>query len=230
MTREDLWAARLTGAQRYLSYVLLGLSLVLGAVSTGAGFSSWSVYGWTVVVSVVAAVWTYLLDTRYPGTEQDSTRATVFFVGRWVLAAVLVVANPWFGIYAFGGYIDALRLLSFRRAVVGIVATAALTAISQLAGVPEATPSELAAFGLLWLMNAGLATGFSYYGLMVERQNEQRRTVIAELEETNTRLHAGAHRERGTACAACLASPRGRRARRAGCGLPARSTTRSPKV
>ena len=68
------------------------------------------------------------------------------------------------------------------------MATAPLSAISQMAGLPEATPLALGAFGLLWLMNAGLATAFSYYGLIVDRQNEQRRTVIAELEETNTRL------------------------------------------
>ncbi len=185
---DDERVARFTRAQRYLSYPLLALSLGLAAALVSTGFSSWRVFIWAAALSVVAAAWTYLLDTRHKHTEQDSVRATVFFAGRWVLSALLVVANPWFGIYTFGGYIDALRLFTFRRAVVAIVATAPLSAISQMAGLPEATPLALGAFGLLWLMNAGLATAFSYYGLIVDRQNEQRRTVIAELEETNTRL------------------------------------------
>ncbi len=186
--RDDERVALITRAQRYLSYPLLALSLGLAAALVSAGYSSWRVFIWAAALSVVAAAWTYFLDTRYEHTEQDSVRATVFFAGRWVLAALLVLANPWFGIYTFGGYIDALRLFSFRRAVIAIVATAPLSAISQMGGILPTTPVELAAFGLLWLMNAGLATGFSYYGLIVERQNEQRRKAIGDLEATNTRL------------------------------------------
>ncbi len=188
VTQEDPWQGRIVRGERYLPYPLLALSLALAAGSVASGWSSWEVYRWTVVLAVVTAVWTYLLDTRYPNTPKDSGRGTVFFVGRWFLALALVVANPWFGFYTFVGYIDALRLFSFRRAVVGILATAPLSAIAQMAGPPDATVGSLVAFGVLCLVNGGLAGAFSYYGMVVERQNEERRRAIDELEVANAKL------------------------------------------
>ena len=185
---SDAHASRVWRAQRYLSYPALVFSALLGAVAVSTGWSTWATYRWLLVVAAVAAIWTLLYDTMHPQWENQPRRMVPFYVVRWVLTAVLVVGNPWFGLYAFVGYIDALRFFTWRWAVVGIGATALLTATSQAAGLPDATVVQIGAFTFLWLFNFALATGFSYGGVVMERQSEERRAVIEELVETNKRL------------------------------------------
>ncbi|MCX5228782.1 sensor histidine kinase [Streptomyces sp. NPDC006553] len=110
------------------------------------------------------------------------------FVLRTTLAFALTWLNPFFAIYACVGYFDATHLLPRRLAHAGLLATAATMAGSQSGGLPPASLMQWLAFGGLFALNAGLATGFSHLATKDAEKAAERAATIAELGRANNRL------------------------------------------
>ena len=111
-----------------------------------------------------------------------------YAVGLAVLTAALVTLQPWFGFFAFIGYVNALTLLSGAARIILVVVTAATAAASQIGGVQNIQGGGIAVYVVVLGINAGLFLVFGHYGDLVERQNVQRKQTIDELALANDRL------------------------------------------
>ncbi|GAB7192195.1 sensor histidine kinase [Kineococcus sp. NUM-3379] len=178
------WAVRLERWERLLPYPLLVVSAALAAVLTAQGWSTWE--RWWQLLGV--AVLTGALTAWFEHRPRPPRVALAWYAVRWVLCLVLVLGNPFYGVLAWVGYIDAIRFFRFPAALCGIAATAVLVALSQSAGPPEPSPVKVLGFLLLWAFNAALVTLFSSQGLLAEQRMAERRAAVAELTEANRRL------------------------------------------
>jgi signal transduction histidine kinase len=114
----------------------------------------------------------------------------VFFAGLVVLMAVLVIRAPWFGFFAFSGYLYVYALPPSRWRMLGVLAVAAIAATSQDGGLPQPGLTALALYGLIVAVNMALACGITWFTWVREEQNNQRVQALAELAETNRKLEA----------------------------------------
>ena len=184
LSTSEGWAVRLERCERGLPYPLLAVSAALAAVLTAQGWSTWARWWQLLGVAVLVGALTAWFEHR----PRPARTALAWYAVRWALCLVLVLGNPFYGVFAWVGYVDAIRFFRFRRALWGIAATAVLIALSQSAGVPEPSPTKVGGFVLLWAFNAGLVTLFSSQGLLAEQRMAERRAAIAELVEANRRL------------------------------------------
>ncbi|GGY37003.1 histidine kinase [Streptomyces omiyaensis] len=123
-----------------------------------------------------------------PGAPGPASVA--YFTLRAALALALTWCNPFFAVFACIGYFDAVHLLPPRPLCVraGLTVVALTLAGSQSGGIPPASALQWAAFGGLFLLNAGLAVGLSHLGAKEAEKAAERAATIAELARANTRL------------------------------------------
>jgi hypothetical protein len=81
--------------------------LVLLAIATGITLSLPA----TLVLSSVAGGWVLALDTLNPVWHKHKLLGVVYYAGLLVLAAALIALAPWYGIFAFSGYLRSFECL-----------------------------------------------------------------------------------------------------------------------
>jgi signal transduction histidine kinase len=100
------------------------------------------------------------------------------------LSAALVLRDPVYGFFAWSGYVS-VALLPRRAVPAGVLATALVTALSQVGGAPD-DGSGWAVYLVVWLANAGVAGTVIALAIV---QRDQRERLEAALRE-NAGLHA----------------------------------------
>ena len=192
--RQEPWERQETRFLRFIPYVLLVLPTVITLLQPAPS----PTHQWiTVGVAATAAAWIFGMDTLNPTWRQDQQGRhqlpAIYFAGLLVLFAILIVRAPWYGIFAFTGYLRALLCLAGGWRTVGIGATALLLALSQVGGVEGLRVAGLPSFLVLCLLNIAMAGTLSYFGWRtIERDRERKETLVelaAALEE-NRGLHA----------------------------------------
>jgi len=197
LTELERWGS----IQRYIPYggIVIGTLLTLAVRDV-----DWPAPWVDFVFAAAAALWVRLFRPEYGDRPLPGP---VFFVGWTLLAGALVVCSPWNGFVAFVGYLFALDLLRGWWRFVGVAATAAIVATSQIGGLPPATAPGLAIWGGVALVNAVLASFFGYYGWLTDEQSAARKRAIDQLNEANARL-AAAMKENAQLQAQLVASAR----------------------
>ncbi|WP_216592839.1 sensor histidine kinase [Verrucosispora sioxanthis] len=112
---------------------------------------------------------------------------TLYYVGLLAFAAVLVTASPWYGFFAWVGFLHAFLVLDGRWRFVGMAATAVLIATAQGGGLPSSW-SNWPLWLVLVLVNLALAGAVSWFNLVGEREDARRKRLVAELAATNRQL------------------------------------------
>jgi signal transduction histidine kinase len=112
----------------------------------------------------------------------------IYFVGLIALMAILVVRAPWFGFFAFTGYLHAFRVLHGRWRLLCVAAVAVIAATSQYGGFPALSPGGLASFAIFVTINVLVAGAGAWFALVSEQQNERRKEALAALEAANRQL------------------------------------------
>jgi signal transduction histidine kinase len=166
-------------------YVLLA---VLTAFTVAMRHADWPALTVDLALCAATALWILGLVTLRPAARQRLAPMTLFLVGLAALMLVLVVRDPWFGMFAPAGYVYAFLLLSWpwRLAGVGAVAVAAGTA--QATGVPKTT-----VLGVLAYVAVVAANVLPMWGLVWVIEHDARRKAahlraLAEAREANDRL------------------------------------------
>jgi hypothetical protein len=144
----------------------------------------------TLAIAALAAAWMLWMVTLHPGWTRRRGLMAAFYVGLMAFVAVLVVRNPWFGLFAVTGYLYAWELLAGRWRLVGVTAAAVLHATGIFGGRLPTSPAAIVAFVLLVAVIVALTALFSSLGEVVSEQNQQRKRMVAELAEANRRLEA----------------------------------------
>jgi hypothetical protein len=120
----------------------------------------------TLGVAGLAAAWMLWMVSLHPGWARRRGPMAVYVVGLLALIAVLVSRGPWFGLFAFTGYLHAWEFLSGRWRLAGVTAAAALHVTAIFGGrPPEPTLPAVAAFIVLVVVIAAMAIAFSYWGM-----------------------------------------------------------------
>ncbi len=178
----EAWSARMDRLVRLIPIPLLVVSSILAWFTYRSGFGTGQRF--EIALGLVAAAVVWNLVVTGPG-RRGPTFDTVAFVGHSALAAALVWANPWFGIFAFTGYLLDERLPRANRA--GLVVTALIMAGSQMAGYPT---HLLTLGGYVIIAGVNIALALSMAGITDRMmvQNRERGLAIDELGETNRRL------------------------------------------
>ncbi len=162
VTVASLWLGRLEETHEIASVILL-----------------------VTATSVLRAVW---FRTTYP--QRSRSRANVaFFFAHAVLVATLCWLDTLFGFYAWIGFVDATLLMTRWWSLVGVSVTAVVVAISENDGV-HIGDGSLARFGTFVLLNVGIAWSIGQLVSHLERQSEERRALIAQLEQDMTDIEA----------------------------------------
>ncbi|MGV9577329.1 sensor histidine kinase [Streptomyces sp. NPDC003509] len=185
MTVEQRWAQ----FYRYGPYTLLGIAVLMAALSSGIiGMSRGDTYvtGLLVLAAFALQLW---WGRREPGVLPKSRPAQAYYVLRTLIAFALCWFNPFFSVYAIVGYFDVGHLLPPRFVRPGLLCTAVIMAGAQCgSGMPPASPVNWAAFGALFLLHAFLTLLFGNLSAREEERTRRQTATISELERANTRL------------------------------------------
>jgi signal transduction histidine kinase len=188
---EQPWERRETAVMRVLPLGLLGVSTVITLLQPAP--SRAHLLG-TLAVTAVAAAWVLALDTLHPGWKLPQRRLpTIYYFGLLVLGAILITRAPWYGIFAFTGYLRAFDCLPGRWGFAGIAATGILQALSQIGGPQNVLAAGIPSFAVLTLLNISLAALIAYFGWRTMQRDQERKQALAELAaalEENAGLHA----------------------------------------
>ena len=168
------------GPMRWMPYPLLAASLLITILQPAADGDG-SHLGWVLALTAVAAAWTAaLLGRGYPAAGHER-RLLVYFLGRLVLSVVLIALAPWYGIYSWFAFPEAIRYFSGKRAYAALGASAAVTSLSYVGGVPDTAS--------LWLVYVVVAIGVSvlvgFFATLAQRsweRDEQREVMVRQLQ------------------------------------------------
>jgi signal transduction histidine kinase len=186
---EDLddWERRLDSGVKWIPYVSLGVSLLL-ALLTDSLLPGPPV-AVTVVLTLLAAAWIFFMVNLHPAWSERRVLMGVYFVVLLALIAALIACTPVYGFFAFAGYLNAVYALRGRMIALGVVATSALSALSQVGGLPTlGSVPGATAYLIVAVFNIGIAGALSLLAWVTTEQTERRKRMIGALNEANTKL------------------------------------------
>ncbi|WP_244844127.1 sensor histidine kinase [Actinocatenispora sera] len=186
--RPASWEDRFSTIYRLLPYVLAAAAVLLAMVS---GFGAARML-WIGGAALVTVAWVCWFETLHPQWERERPAlATFSLLVRLALTALLVVLNPWWGLFAWLGFVDFFRanLLGGRITTgIGVAVTAALLAGTQVGGFQNVSGALVGAYLVMLLLNLVLAGTMGASFTYVAVRNEQRRVALVELAEANRKL------------------------------------------
>ena len=144
----------------------------------------------TTLLSLSGAALLWILFLRVTPGEQAGReiRAAVYAIGLEALIVALVLLSPWFGFLGFSGYMNAGLFRGLWRFPV-LVTNAAAMAVCYVGGAWNIRgPALIAVYVILTLVNAVMATAWTYAWLRDKEQTAGRVRTIDALAEANQRL------------------------------------------
>jgi signal transduction histidine kinase len=195
--QQAAFAARKEAIFAAMPHVLLAASLFVTAAIGPTG-GSLVVDGCLTAVASASIAWFVWL---HPARIERPLWAGLFFAGMAVICAVLVIRAPWFGLFAWSGYIFSGGVLRGRSRIAGLGATALLLGTAQNGGLPAGSTGSWFGWGAIVIVNMLLASGMLWIGTMDELQEHRRERALEDATESNQRLraaleeNAGLHRQ-----------------------------------
>ncbi|NUR63630.1 MAG: sensor histidine kinase [Catenulispora sp.] len=119
-------------------------------------------------------------------------RAVLYYAVLWLLIAALILISPLFGFFGFTGYLHSV-VLPGRTKLVGVAATAALMATTQMGGVQKIHGSGVYVYLGLFSVNLLIAGAMTMSGvaeLEHRRELAEANDRLREMLEENAGLHA----------------------------------------
>jgi signal transduction histidine kinase len=143
----------------------------------------------TFAVVAVTLAWLLWMVTLHPGWKSRPRLMVVFFLVLLVLIALLIWCHPFYGFFAWTGYLYVGSALAGRWRLAGAAAIAVLTAISQIGGFGiVALQRDLGAFAILLAFNVGIAVTMTHLGTMNSEHAARRAEMLSRLTEANDKL------------------------------------------
>jgi signal transduction histidine kinase len=186
-TRQDDWPRRLLPMVTVVPYVLLA---ILSGVTVAIRRSSGDSFVIDLALCALTAAWMLWVFTLHPAWR-ERPRVMGLFVGVLiVLMAILVIRDPWFGLFTPAGYFYSYRLFSWPSELAAISGVAIVAGTAQAAGVPRTNVYGLFAYLAILAVNIVPMCGLAWLGHKGEVHDELREQALAEVSEANRRLEA----------------------------------------
>ncbi|MBO3752385.1 sensor histidine kinase [Streptosporangiaceae bacterium NEAU-GS5] len=143
-----------------------------------------------LALCALAAAWMLVMFTARPDRRHRPRVMTVFVAGLVVIMAVLVIRDPWFGVFTPAAYVYAFRLLAWPVEMAGVAAVALVSGTAQAYGVDKTTPAGLLTYAAILAANVLPMCAFAWFARRGAEQNEQRVRALEQAREANRRLAA----------------------------------------
>ncbi|WP_193105381.1 sensor histidine kinase [Brachybacterium sp. FME24] len=139
-------------------------------------------------LTVATAIWVFWFITLHPRWHRSGPLMGLYYAGLMALAAGLVVLAPWYGIFAFVGYVHAFVVLTGRWRYVGLVTTSMIMAVTYMGGIARIGADEWWLWLAISLVSAGLAATFVSFIENTDQQWRQQKRALDEVHEANVKL------------------------------------------
>jgi signal transduction histidine kinase len=149
----------------------------------------------------VTALWLLSMFTLRPQWWERPAAMGVFFTGLMVLAGVLVLRDPWFGLFTPACYFYAFGILPWPGRLPGVAAAALVSGSAQASGIPKDDATGWIAFAAVLAVNVVCMCGFAWWERDAELRGKEREAALEQVREANQRLqatlddNAGLHRQ-----------------------------------
>lgn len=171
-----------------LPYALLAVSTVLTLLQAG-----W----WgervdlpvTVGLTLVTTVWLAAFSRR-PRSLRTVPLIGLFYTGLMIAAAVLVVLSPWYGIFAFVGYIHAFLLLTGPWRYVGVAVTSIVMAVSYVGGWETIAEGRWGVWVAISAVTGVLAATSFYFAESSDLNGRKQKRALALVHDANAKLES----------------------------------------
>ncbi|MBO0869648.1 MAG: sensor histidine kinase [Micromonosporaceae bacterium] len=194
MTAQDRQDALLERADARMERVLSVLPypiLAFSALATALLWpETWPARLTTLGLAASAAAWMFALTTAHKPWTGRRTLMIVYGAGLVAFAAVLAYRSPIYGFFSWSVYLHEVRYLSGRWRWAGFIATAAVNAGPQMGGFPRLSLGPVLVYLGVFAFNVVVVVLVMRAALNGERLSQQRKEVIAELADANSRLEA----------------------------------------
>lgn len=181
----DTWERHEERMYATLPYCLLAVSMILTVLVGGGSGMALLV---DLALAGLAAAWMLWMVTLHPTRVERPRRMAFSFAVLVAMMAILVLRAPWFGFFAWSGYLFAFRVLKDRWRFVGLAAVVVVAATSQNGGLPQSTAGALFSYGMIILINALIVGGIFWFSGISYEQNQRRKQTLADLAEANSKL------------------------------------------
>ena len=186
-TGQDQWSRRLLPLVTVVPYVLLA---ILTGVTVAIRRSNGDSFVLDLALCALTAAWMLWMFTLHPAWR-GRPRVMGLFVGVLiVLMAILVIRDPWFGLFTPAGYFYSYRLFSWPSELSAITGVAIVAGTAQAAGVPKTNVYGVLAYLAILAVNIVPMCGLAWLGQKGEEHNGLREQALAEVNEANRRLEA----------------------------------------
>lgn len=148
-------------------------------------------------LTLAVAAWLIGLSLLGGARRSRGTLMGVYYAGLTVLCAGLVAVAPWYGIFAFTGYIHAFLFLKGPWRYVGGVTTSLIMAVTYMGGLARISADEWWLWGAIGLVGSVMTATFFAFIDRTENHGRRQRSALAELHETNVKLEAALEENAG---------------------------------
>ncbi|QFZ18762.1 sensor histidine kinase [Saccharothrix syringae] len=182
----DRWERKETAVLRVLPYPLLAVSVLFTLLQPlwDAPVHLPAVLG----LSAVLTAWVLWFHTLHPELHRNGPLMGLYYTGLVAVTACLVLLTPWFGFFAFIGYVHAFQYLKGRWRYVGVAVTSAVAAVSYIGGSAAITAEEWWKWPAVTAITTVLATAAFYADVMSDRRNHRQKRALVELHRANAEL------------------------------------------
>ncbi|ADP83237.1 sensor histidine kinase [Pseudofrankia inefficax] len=143
-----------------------------------------------LALCAATALWMLALVTVRPGWRERPVLMTVFLVGLAAITLVLVVRDPWFGVFTPAGYVYAFRLLRWPWRLGGICAFAVVAGTAQASGIPRTTVAGVLTWAAVVVVNVVPMCALAWALERDRLRQEERLRALDEARAANERLAA----------------------------------------
>jgi signal transduction histidine kinase len=182
----DRWERKETAVLKVLPYPLLAVSIVFALLQPlwDAPVHLPALLG----LSALLTAWVMWFHTFRPELHGNGPLMGLYYTGLVALTGCLVLLTPWFGFFAFIGYVHAFQYLKGRWRYVGVAVTSAVSAVSYVGGSDNITADEWWKWPAVSALTTVMATAGFHADVMSDRRNHRQKRALAELHRANAEL------------------------------------------
>ncbi|MEU4622292.1 sensor histidine kinase [Actinoplanes sp. NPDC023801] len=151
-----------------------------------------------LATTALAALWMAWWVDLHPSWAGRRVLMFVFLAGWLVIAVLLVICSPLFGIFTWTGYIFVGYAVPGMWQMAGVVPVAAINALSQIGGPQTyADDDGLSIYLVVLLANLLIAGIMTYVSIREDQKSQRRENRIDTLAEANAKLAAALQENAG---------------------------------
>ncbi|MEV0409107.1 sensor histidine kinase [Actinoallomurus sp. NPDC050550] len=187
LPRQEQWGRRLLPLVTVVPYVLLAIMVGVTVAIRRSHGDSLTI---DLALCALTAAWMMWMFTLHPAWRERPQVMGLFMGVLIVLMAILVIRDPWFGLFTPAGYFYAFRILPWPSELAAIGGVAIVAGTAQAAPIPKTNVYGVLGYLFVLAVNIIPMCGLAWLGQKGEEHEELREQALAEVNEANRRLAA----------------------------------------